>query len=87
MDLGDIVIYGGQRFYVRGLDPLGVHPRQLYLENVRTGEKLSVAFEHQGATAKGPRVLRMLRGDAGDSSGRGDPGRGEAEQAEEDSPR
>ena len=45
MNLGDIVIYGGQRFYVRGVDPLGACPRYLYLENVRTGETLSVAFE------------------------------------------
>ncbi len=44
MNLGDIVIYGGQRFYVRGLDPAGARPRYLYLENVRTGERLSVAF-------------------------------------------
>jgi hypothetical protein len=45
MNLGDIVIYRGQRFHVRGVDPVGACPRYLYLENVQTGVTLSVAFE------------------------------------------
>jgi hypothetical protein len=45
MDLGDIVRHRGHRFYLRGLDPIGAEPRYVYLEDVRTGESISVALE------------------------------------------
>ena len=80
MDLGDIVIYGGQRFYVRGVDPVGVHPRYLYLEDVRTGKTVSVAFEQHPAGTGGSRGrLRLVRKRADKSSVHGDP----AEEAAE----
>jgi hypothetical protein len=83
MDLGDIVIYGGQRFYVRGVDPGGVHPRYLYLENVRTGKTVAVAFEqHTAATARSPGRLRLLRKRADKSSTHGSP----VEEAQEPDP-
>jgi len=62
MDLGGIVICGGQRFYVRGLDPVGIHPRYLYLENARTGERVSVAFEqHPQAQGTSRGRIRLVR--------------------------
>jgi hypothetical protein len=45
MDIGDIVILGGARFYVRGFDPVGVNPRFVYLKDARTGKTISVALE------------------------------------------
>jgi hypothetical protein len=80
MDLGDIVIYGGQRYYVCGIDPDGVHPRYLYLEDVRTGKTVSVAFEQQAAAKGRSRGrLRLVRKRADKSSTHGDP----ADEAEE----
>jgi len=61
MDLGDIVIYGGRRHYVRGVDPVSVRPRYLYLEDVRTGKTVSVAFEQHVAVRVGSRRLRIVR--------------------------
>ena len=80
MDLGDIVIYGGQRFCVRGVDPVGVHPRYLYLENVRTGKTVSVAFEqHLEAKVRSRGRLRLVRESANESSTRSDPAGGAKE--------
>ena len=74
MNLGDIVIYGGQRFYVRGVDPLGACPRYLYLENVRTGETLSVAIERNGpARENSAGGLRLVQDDPSPSPTHGDP--------------
>ena len=80
MDLGDIVIYGGQRFYVRGVDPVGVHPRYLYLEDVRTGKTVSVAFEqHPAAKGRSRGRLRLVRKSADKPSTHGDPAEGARE--------
>jgi hypothetical protein len=74
MDIGDIVIYGGQRFYVRGIDPVGVHPRYLYLEDVGTGKTVSVAFEdHAAPTGRSRDRLRLVRKRVDESPKRGDP--------------
>jgi hypothetical protein len=45
--LGDIVIFGGERFFLRGIDPIGVRPRFVYLEDARTGRTLSVALDER----------------------------------------
>ena len=82
MNLGDIVLYGGQRFYVRGVDPVGVHPRYLYLEDVRTGTTISVAFEHPAGAGGSRGRLRLVRTRADKSSPHGAP----AEEAEEADP-
>jgi hypothetical protein len=42
--IGDSVIWGGQRFRVRGADPAGVDPRCVYLEDA-SGKVIAVAFE------------------------------------------
>ena len=73
MNLGDIVIYGGERFHVRGIDPIGACPRYLYLENVRTGETLSVAIERNGpARENSADGLHLVQDDPSPSSTHGD---------------
>jgi hypothetical protein len=75
MDLGDIVSYGGRRYYLRGLDPIGAQPRYVYLEDVRTRESMSVAFERVAMAERAPRGrLRLAREDKDDGSTRGDAG-------------
>jgi hypothetical protein len=59
MDIGDNVIYGGERFYVRGVDPAGVDPRFIYLEDARTGKTISVTFE-ASRRAGGDSTLRLV---------------------------
>ncbi len=73
MDLGEIVIYGGRRYYVRGVDPVSVKPRHLYLEEVRTGKTVSVAFEQHMAARAGTRRLRLVRKRADGPSVQNDP--------------
>jgi hypothetical protein len=74
MHLGDIVIYGGQRFHVRGVDPVGACPRYLYLENVQTGETLSVAFERNRPPRENSAGgLHLVQDDPSPSSTHGDP--------------
>jgi hypothetical protein len=65
MEIGDIVIYGGKRLRVRGFDPAGVEPRFVYLEDVESGETISVAFvelEPPAATPSTARVFRLIDG-------------------------
>jgi hypothetical protein len=52
MDIGDTVIYAGKRFYLRGLDPVGVAPRLVYLVDANTGRTISVEFEELSAGAR-----------------------------------
>jgi hypothetical protein len=74
MDLGDIVIRDGERYYVCGLDPVGVHPRYVYLEDVRTGKTVSVAVEqHFAATSRSQRRLRLVLGCGDESPAHADP--------------
>jgi hypothetical protein len=71
MEIGDIVIYGGKRFSVRGFDPAGVEPRFVYLQDVETGETISVAFaEPSAATPSDAPVLRLVEGTEHEASGR-----------------
>jgi hypothetical protein len=42
MNIGEIVLYDGRRYYLRGLDPMGVPERQAFLEDAFTGEARSV---------------------------------------------
>ena len=43
MDIGDIVRLEGRRYAIRGLDPDGVEPRLVYLEDAK-GRTISVPF-------------------------------------------
>ena len=75
MNLGDIVIYGGQRVRVCGVDPVGACPRYVYLENVRTGETLSVALKRNNNVVRGTSAdgLHVVQDDLSQSSMQGDP--------------
>jgi hypothetical protein len=42
MNIGDLVLYEGRRYYLRGLDPMGVPERQAFLEDAMTGEARAV---------------------------------------------
>jgi hypothetical protein len=39
MKIGDLVLYQGRPYYLRGLDPMGVPERQAFLEDAFTGEE------------------------------------------------
>jgi len=59
MDIGDIVIFAGKRFRVRGFDPVGVEPRFVYLDDLQQGTTLSIAFE-EWSTSRKQRILRLV---------------------------
>ncbi len=40
MKLESLVSYGGRRYYLRGLDPMGVADRRADLEDAETGEHI-----------------------------------------------
>jgi len=42
MKIGDLVLYQGRSYYLRGLDPMGVPERRVILEDPETGEELTV---------------------------------------------
>ena len=42
MRIGDTVIYGGRRYVLRGLDPMGMLDRRADLEDPETGERIRV---------------------------------------------
>jgi len=42
MNIGDLVLYQGRTFYLRGLDPMGVPDRRAILEDAETGEEVHV---------------------------------------------
>ena len=41
MKIGDLVLYHGRGYYLRGFDPMSVLDRQVFLEDAETGEELS----------------------------------------------
>jgi hypothetical protein len=45
MKIGDPVHHQGRRYYLRGLDPMGVPDRQAFLEDPRSGAELTVPVE------------------------------------------
>ena len=45
MNIGDLVLHGGRRYYLRGLDPMSVPERQAFLEDAMTGEARMVPVE------------------------------------------
>jgi hypothetical protein len=42
MKIGDLVLYQGRPYYLRGLDPMSVPDRQAFLEDAFTGEERTV---------------------------------------------
>ena len=45
MNLGDLVIHHGRRYFLRGLDPMGVPDRQAVLEDAETGEQVTAPVD------------------------------------------
>jgi hypothetical protein len=45
MKIGEIVLHGGRRYYLRGLDPMSVPDRQAFLEDALTGEACMVPVD------------------------------------------
>jgi hypothetical protein len=45
MNIGDLVLHQGRRYYLRGLDPMSLPDRRAMLEDAETGEQVSVPFE------------------------------------------
>jgi hypothetical protein len=39
MEIGDLVIYRGRAYVLRGLDPMSVDSRRAHLEDAATGER------------------------------------------------
>jgi hypothetical protein len=66
VDIGDAVIYGGSRFVVRGLDPAGVDPRCVYLEDAKTGRTVSLTLEEPPRPGDKGSVLRLVEGEVPD---------------------
>jgi hypothetical protein len=42
MAIGDLVLYHGRRYYLRGLDPMSVSDRRAEIEDAETGDVLRV---------------------------------------------
>jgi hypothetical protein len=53
MKIGDLVLYQGRPYYLRGLDPMGVPERRVILEDPETGEELA-AFAGDVSEADSP---------------------------------
>jgi hypothetical protein len=45
MKIGDLVLYQGRPYYLRGLDPMGVPERRVILEDPETGEEVAALAE------------------------------------------
>jgi hypothetical protein len=53
MKIGDLVLYQGRSYYLRGLDPMGVPERRVLLEDPETGQEIAVPADE--VTAAEPR--------------------------------
>ena len=54
MNIGEIVLYEGRQYYLRGLDPMGVPQRQAFLEDALTGEPRTVPADDARARCRRP---------------------------------
>jgi hypothetical protein len=58
MKIGDLVLYQGRTYYLRGLDPMGVPERRVILEDPETGEEIAaLADEVTPAEAHPPTAV------------------------------
>jgi hypothetical protein len=58
MKLGDLVLYQGRPYYLRGLDPMSVPDRRVILEDPKTGEELTApADDVSTAEARPPTTV------------------------------
>ena len=56
MKIGDLVLYLGRHYYLRGFDPMSVPNRQAELEDPATGERVRVPFVDVEEGPAEPRV-------------------------------
>ena len=54
MKIGDLVLYQGRPYYLRGLDPMGVPERRVILEDPETGEEFAALAGEVSAVEPGP---------------------------------
>jgi hypothetical protein len=54
MKIGDLVLYQGRSYYLRGLDPMGVPKRRVILEDPETGEEVAAPAEDISAAEPCP---------------------------------
>lgn len=45
MKIGDLVLYQGRHYYLRGLDPMSVPQRQAFLEDASTGQEVTAPVD------------------------------------------
>jgi hypothetical protein len=45
MKIGDLVLYQGRHYYLRGLDPMSVPQRQAFLEDALTGQEVTAPVD------------------------------------------
>lgn len=45
MAIGDLVLFNGRRYFLRGIDPMSVSDREALLEDAETGELVRVPFD------------------------------------------
>jgi hypothetical protein len=57
---GELLVFDGRSYVVVGMDPVGVTPRLVYLEDFETNEWLCVAAERFAVQA--PQRLRLILG-------------------------
>ena len=58
MKIGDLVLYLGRPYYLRGLDPMSVPNRQAFLEDATTGEERTAPVaEIEPSQRSGPREV------------------------------
>ena len=53
MEIGDLVIYLGQTYVLRGLDPMSVPDRRAVLEHALTGERHHVPYDEVAPAPEG----------------------------------
>ena len=54
MKIGDLVLYQGRPYYLRGLDPMGVPERRVILEDPETGEEIAALAAEVRPAEPGP---------------------------------
>ena len=54
MKIGDLVLYLGRHYYLRGLDPMSVPNRQAFLEDAVTGKEHTAPVEKIEPGPPGP---------------------------------
>jgi hypothetical protein len=54
MKIGDLVLYQGRPYVLRGLDPMGVPERRVILEDPETGEEFAALAGEVSPVEPGP---------------------------------